>query len=99
MNELEFFEQIIIDLIENLRCVKQRREFENYNVSKLLYVLKTIDKMNVSSITNELKDFVEMKISIREFFFHFISFEHFIENTDEVAVEHYFFGDKSILWN
>ena len=44
--------------------------------------------MNVSIKTNELKDFVEKNNSSRENIFYLISFKHFIENVDEVVVEH-----------
>ena len=85
--ELDFIEQISSDLFENMRCVKQRLafEFEDYNVSKLIYALNIVDAMIVSIITNEIKDFVELKF-LREKILYLITFKHFNEIADEVAV-------------
>ena len=84
-----------------MRCVKQQLiiEFEDYNESKLTHALNNDDDMNISILTNELRDFVEKNISLRENFFYLISFKHFFENADEVAVEHYNLSDKSKPWN
>ena len=84
-----------------MRCVIQRLvfEFEDYTVSKLIYVLKIVDDMDVSIITNVLKNFVEKNNSLREKTLYLISFRKFIENADEVAVEHSFFDHKSRVSN
>ena len=61
LNELDFIEQINSIIFKKLRCVKQRLvfEFEDSNVSKLMYVSTFVVDMSVSIITNDLKDFVE----------------------------------------
>ena len=50
-------------LIEKLRCVKQRLviDFEDYNVTKLVYVFYTVDDMCISIISNSLEDIKKKK--------------------------------------
>ena len=85
LNEVDFIEQINGDLIEKLRCAKQRlvNKFEDFKVCKLIYVLIIIDSENVSFITIEIEDLVEKNTPYEKEFFLF-SFKHFIENANVV---------------
>ena len=55
-NEIDFIDKINDDCFEKLRCVKQRLviEFENCNLSKLIYALNIIDEIVMMIMNNNL---------------------------------------------
>ena len=81
LSELDFTDRIIKDLIENLRCVKQRLviEFEDCNVFKIIHAINIIDEMNALILTNKLNSPLEKTNSSRGSIFNLISFKNFVE--------------------
>ena len=89
LNELGFTDNMNDDQIEKLRCIKQRLvfEFEDYNVSKLIYALDIIDEPNILNMVNILNARLEKTNCLREVIFYLISLKHFVD-TDEFVSEH-----------
>ena len=56
LNELDFVHKLDNDCFERLVEVKNMvvREFEDYNISKMIHVLNSIDEIQLSNVTNVL---------------------------------------------
>ena len=56
INELDFVDKLDNDYLEKLVEVKKMmvREFEDYNISKMVYALNTIDEIELSNVSNDL---------------------------------------------
>ena len=54
------------------------REFEDYNISKMIYALNIIDEIKPSDVTNNLDCQLERTDSLRSVIFHLISFKHLV---------------------
>ena len=85
LNRLNFFEKIIGDLVEEMRCKKRRLviDFGEYSIATMVYALDIINEMIVLIITNELNDFLEKNNSLREKIYYLFSFEHFVVTANE----------------
>ena len=55
-NELDFTDKLINDCFENLDEIKRMvvREFEYYNISKMVYALNIFDKIKLLNVTDDL---------------------------------------------
>ena len=71
LNEFDFVDKLdnlyLENVDENKRLVVG--EFEDYNISKLIYVLKLIDEKKLSDLTNDLDHCLERTDSLRSNFF------------------------------
>ena len=85
-------------ILLNFRCVKQKLviEIEEYNVSRLI-CFKFYWWYEYCNSGWFFRRPRKTKSPLREKILYVISFKQFIENADEVPVEHYFFDDK-IKW-
>ena len=54
LNELDFADKLDNDYLEKMADVKKMmvREFEDYNISKMIYALNIIDEIKLSNVTN-----------------------------------------------
>ena len=59
LNKLDFTDNIKDTNFENLRCVKRIlvKDFEEYNVSKLIDVLSIVDNLFITLTVGELQNF------------------------------------------
>ena len=81
LNKLYFTDKINDDF-ENLRCVKRIivKEFEDYNVSKLIDVLIIVENLFIKLTVGELQDILNKRDTLRENILNLISFKHFVES-------------------
>ena len=58
LNKLDFTDKVNDDDFEKLRCVKRIlvKEFEDYNVSKLIDVLSIVDNLFITLTVRELQE-------------------------------------------
>ena len=70
-NELDFTDKLIIDCFENLDEIKRMvvREFEDYNISKMVYALNIFDKIKLLNVTDDLEYHLERSESLRSVIF------------------------------
>ena len=70
LNQLDFTDKINDDDFENLRCVKRKlvKEFEDYNISKLVDVLSIVDNLFITLTVCDLQDFLNKTYSKRKYF-------------------------------
>ena len=56
LNEFDFADELDNDYLEKLGEVKKMMagEFEDYNISKMMYALKIIDEIKLLDVTNDL---------------------------------------------
>ena len=68
-----------------MRCVKRIlvKEFEDYNVPKLIDVSSIVDNLFITLTVGELQDILNETDTWRENIFYLISFEHFVESNLE----------------
>ena len=61
LNKLQFTDKVHEDDCENLTCVKRIlvREFEDYNLDKLIQVLCLVDRLMVLNTTGSLEDVLD----------------------------------------
>ena len=90
LNKLDFTDKINEDGFQNLRCVKRIlvKEFEDYNISKLIAVLSIVDTLIITLTVGELQDILNKTDILRENILYLISFQHFVKSNGE--------SDKSI---
>ena len=71
LNELDFAEKLDNEYLEKMVEVEKMmvREFEVYNISKIIYALKIIDEMKLSDVTNGLDHRLERTDSLRSVIF------------------------------
>ena len=68
LKRVDFFEKVISDLIEEMRCLKRQLVFEfgDDNIVTMIYGLDIIDEMVVLFKPNELNALSEKNNSLRE---------------------------------
>ena len=84
-NKLDFTDNTNDTVSENLRCVKRMlvKEFEDYNISKLIDGSSIVDKLFFTLTVGELQDNLIKTDTLRETVFYLISFTNFvISNVD-----------------
>ena len=59
------------------------REFEDYNISKILYAFNIIDELKLSGATNDLDHRLERTDSLRSGVFYLISFKHLVDTNNK----------------
>ena len=71
LNELDFAEKLGNEYLEKMVEVEKMmvREFEVYNISKIIYALKIIDEMKLSDVTNGLDHRLERTDCLRSVIF------------------------------
>ena len=71
LNELDFVDKLDTDYLEKLVEVKKMlvREFEDYNLSKMIYALITTDEIKLTDVTKDLDYRLEGTESLRSVFF------------------------------
>ena len=85
LNKLDFTDNINDTDFENLSCVKRIlvKEFEDYNISKLIDVLSIVDKLFITLTVGELQDDLIKTDTLREIILYLISFKHFVVSNSE----------------
>ena len=85
LSQLDFAEKLDDDYPEKMVEVKKMmvREFEHYNISKMIYALNNIDEMKLSDVTNDLDHHLERTDSLGSFIFSLISFKHLVDTNDK----------------
>ena len=86
-NKLDFTDKVYDDDVENLRCVKRilAREFEDYNLDKLIQILCLVDRLVVLTTTGTLDDVLDSTHTLREIIFYLINFKHFVNENEELC--------------
>ena len=81
LNSFDFTDTLNNCDYENLRCVKGVlvKDFEDYNIPKLIDVLSTVDNMFITLMVGELQDILIKIDTITENILYLISFKHFVE--------------------
>ena len=85
LNKADFTDNINDIDFTNLRHVNRIlvKEFEEYNVSKLVDVLSIVDKFFIKLTVGELQDILNKTDIQRENFLFLISFKHFVVSNCE----------------
>ena len=85
LKKLDFTDKVKNDDFENLRFVKRIlvKEFEDYNISKLIDVLSFVDNFFVTITVGERQDVLIKTDNLREIIFYLISFTHFVKCNSE----------------
>ena len=73
LNKLDFTDNVNDDDYENLRCVKRIlvKNFEGYNIPKLIDVLIIADNLFITLTVSELQDILIKTDTLREKYFIF----------------------------
>ena len=74
--KLDFTDKLDNDCLEKLVEVKKMmvREFEDYNIPRMIHALNIIDEIQLSSVTKDLGYRLERTDSLRSNLFYLISF-------------------------
>ena len=82
INEPNFAEKLDNDCLEKLVDFERImvREFEDYNIPKLINALNIIDEITLSALTNDSGYRLEKTDSLRSVILYLISFKHFVDN-------------------
>ena len=82
LNKLDFTDNIIDTVFENLRCVERMlvKEFEDYIISKLIDGFSFVDKLFFTLTVGELQDNLIKTDTLRETVFYLISFKNFVKS-------------------
>ena len=85
--KLYFTVNVNDDDYENLRCVKRIlvKEFEDYNISKLIDVLSIVDNLVITLMTDEFQNILNKTDTLRENIFYLISFILFVSKNEEIC--------------
>ena len=85
LNKLDFTDNVKNDDFENLRCVKRIlvKEFEDYNLSKIINVLSFVDNLFITLTVGERQDILKKTDTLRENFLYLVSFKHFVKSNSE----------------
>ena len=85
LNKLDFTDNVDDSDYENLKCVKKIlvREFEDYNIPKLIDVLSIVDNLFITLAVGELQDILIKRDTLRENILYLISFQHFVKSNCE----------------
>ena len=78
LNKLDFTDNVNDSYFENLRCVKRTlvKDFEDYNVSKLVDGLSVVDNLFITFTVSELQEILIKTDTLREIISYSISFKH-----------------------
>ena len=82
LNKPDFTNNVDDSDYGNLRCVKRIlfKEFEDYNISKLIDVLSIIDNLFITLTFGKLQDILIKRNTLRENILNLINFKHFVES-------------------
>ena len=85
LSKLDFVDKLDNDYLEKLVEVKKMmvREFEDYNISKMIYALNFIDEIKLSDVTNDLDYALERTDSLRSVIFYVISSKHLVDSINK----------------
>ena len=85
LNILDFTDRVSNDDFENLRCVKKNlvKEFDEYNLNKLIQVLCLVDRVMFSTTTGTLDHILDSTHTLTENIFYLINFNHFVNKNVE----------------
>ena len=89
LNELDFTDKLNNDCFEKLDEIKRIvvRNFEDYNIPKMIYALNFVDEISLSVMTNELDYRSERTDSLRSVILYLTSFKHFVDTINRQADE------------
>ena len=89
LNEFDFMDKLDNDFFDELDEIKRMvvREFEDYNVSKMINALNIVDELTLSAMNNDLYYRLERTNSLRSFFLCLVSFKHFFDTDKEHVFE------------
>ena len=84
LNEIDIADKLDNEYIEKLVEVKKMmgREFEDYNISKMIHALNIIDELLITDVTNDLHYRLERTDSLRCVIFYLISFKHLVDTNN-----------------
>ena len=84
---LDFTDNINDTDFENLRCVERIlvKEFEDYNVPKLIDVSSFVDNLFIALTLGGLQDILIKTDTLRENLLYSISFKHFVNKNEEMC--------------
>ena len=87
LKKLDFTDKVNFDDFENLRCEKRLlvKEFEDYNLVKLIPVLYLVDNLMVLTTAKSLDDVLDSTPTLRENIFQQINFKHFVNKNEELC--------------
>ena len=93
LSELDFTDKLANSCLENLVEVRRMmvREFEDYNIPKILHALNIVDEIWLSAMTNDLDYRLEGTDSLRSVILYLISFKQYVDtkNVDKKdVIEH-----------
>ena len=82
---IDFVDKLDIDYLEKLVVVKKMmiREFEDYDISKMIYALNIIDETKLSNVTNDLDHRLEGTDSLSSVVFYLVSFDHVVDTINK----------------
>ena len=85
LNEVDFTDNLDNDCFEKLGEIERMvvREFEDYNISKMIYALNFVDERRLSAMTNDLDYRLERTVSLGSVILYLISFKHFVDTNKE----------------
>ena len=85
LSKLDFTDNVNDTGFENLRCVERIlvKEFEDYNVPKLIDVLNIVDSLFITLTVGGLQDILIKTDTLRENILYLISFKHFVKSNVE----------------
>ena len=72
------------------------RDFEDHNISEMIYVLYITDETKLSDVTNDLAHGLERTDSLRSNIFYLISFKRLVDTNNKQEDKQYF--DYSIMF-
>ena len=67
-----------------MMCKKNFREFDDYNLEKLIQVLCLVDRLMVLTTTGTLDDVLDCTHTLRENNFYLINFKRFVNKNEEI---------------
>ena len=85
LSKLDFTDNVNDTDLENLNCVKRIlvKEFEDYNISKLIDVLNIVDDLFITLTVGYLQDRLNKTDTLRENSLYLYSFKHFVKSNVE----------------
>ena len=87
LKNLDFTDKVNEDDFENLECLKRKlvREFEKFNLVKLIQVLCLVDRLMVLTTARSLDDVLDSTHTLRENVFSLITFEHSVNKNKKTC--------------
>ena len=89
LNKIDFTDKVNDDDYENLRRLKRIlvREFEDYNIPKLVDVLSIVDNLFITLTVGKLHIILIKTDTLRKNILYLISFKHFVESNSDIATK------------